>query len=178
MGPPQYDCLKVVPNSFDVPWEKAVITEGPSDALALELMRVILGKAHTHAIYPGTSASNLGTLISLNIGWATDFKILLDSDKEGMKQKKKYIKEFALTTEAFLELPEKVLKMEQMFSDRDLKALYRIAFHQTTSNVNKKEFLSVLRTLVSKAEAVKDDIDSVLTKETKSNFEQIFAGLT
>ena len=90
---PLYDCLQIVPNSFDIPWKKAIITEGPSDASTLELMQVILEEEATHVIYPGTSASNLSTLISLNIGWSASFRVLLDSDAEGKRQKARYMKD-------------------------------------------------------------------------------------
>ena len=71
-----------VPNNFDIPWQKAFITEGPSDALILQLMHRVLDEKVTHAIYPGSSAANVGTLIALNMGWNVDFKVLLDSDSE------------------------------------------------------------------------------------------------
>ena len=84
---PLYDCLQIVPNSFDIPWNQAIITEGPSDATTLEVMQLVLGEKGTHVIYPGTSASNLSTLISLNIAWSASFKILLDSDTEGKNKR-------------------------------------------------------------------------------------------
>ena len=71
---PLANLLQLIPNNFTVPWEKAIITEGPSDRNILELMyRVVSKNDPGFVIYPGTNAYNLATLISLNIAWKADF---------------------------------------------------------------------------------------------------------
>ena len=123
---PLYDCLKIVPNSFDIPWDHAIITEGPSDATTLEVMQLILGEEATHVIYPGSSAGNLSTLISLNIGWSANFKVLLDSDSEGKKQKARYMEEFALPESQFVMQSENRPEIERMFDKAELVDLYQV----------------------------------------------------
>lgn len=125
---PLYDCLQIVPTSFDIPWSQAIITEGPSDATTLEVMQLVLKEETTHVIYPGSSASNLSTLISLNLGWSACFRVLLDSDSEGKKQKARYMKEFSLPPSQFVTLPQKRPKIEQMFEKTELVKLYEFAF--------------------------------------------------
>lgn len=174
---PLFDCLNVVPNNFDIPWEQAIITEGPSDALTLELMQTILDEPITHAIYPGTTASDLGTLISLNSGWRADFKILLDSDDEGKKQQARYIDEYGLAEDHFVLLPQKAKEIEGMFTDKELCDLYEIAFEEKTNDVSKKQYLALMRALQAKVQTNKEDVQSVLTKATKDTFSDLFKKL-
>ena len=167
---PLYDCLKIVPNSFDIPWEKAIITEGPSDATTLELMQVILGEEPTHVIYPGTSASNLSTLISLNIGWSASFRVLLDSDAEGRKQKARYMKEFGLQDCQFVMHSKKRPEIEKMFDQSELIKLYQFAFGEQVKSVNKKQYLELIRMLLVKAKADKNQLVSLIADSTKERF--------
>jgi hypothetical protein len=48
---------------------------------------------------PSTGAGNLDTLISLYIAWGKEFVVLLDSDKEGRDQKKRYVERFGALME-------------------------------------------------------------------------------
>ena len=174
---PLFDCLNIVPNNFDIPWELAIITEGPSDALALELMQTVLKEPSTHAIYPGTSASDLSTLISLNLGWRTCFKVLLDSDKEGRGQKSRYMDELGLEEEAFVLLPAAHPKIEKMFSPQDLSKLHEIAFDEPNDRVSKKEFLALMRTLSAKPEKYKARATKAISGDTKGRFKTLLQEL-
>ncbi len=165
---PLYDCLQIVPNNFNIPWDKAIITEGPADATTLEVMQSVLKEDVTHVIYPGTSASNLSTLISLNIGWSAKFKILLDSDKEGRKQKERYMKEFSLPESQFVLHSDKRPEIEYMFEKAELSALYEFAFNEHVEKLNKKQFLQLMRVLFVKKESHKDKILPLIGKDTRS----------
>lgn len=167
---PLYDCLNIVPSNFNIPWQKAIITEGPSDALVLELMQIILDDNRTHAIYPGTTASDLSALISLNLGWGADFKILLDSDQEGLKQKERYENDFSLLSGTFVLLPTDRTEIEQMFDQSELCELYEFAFGNIVTEVSKKQFLALMRTLLSKAQTNKLKIKSIVSKSTQARF--------
>ena len=174
---PLYDCLQIVPNSFDIPWKQAIITEGPSDATTLELMQLVLEEDATHVIYPGTGASNLSTLISLNIGWSASFRILLDSDAEGKKQKARYMKDFGLPECQFVMHPKKRPEIERMFDKAELIDLYRFAFGEQVKAVNKKQFLALTRILLVKAELDKQGLASLIAESTKERFTKLFQAL-
>lgn len=174
---PLYDCLQIVPNHHSIPWEKAIITEGPSDALVLDLMREVLGLAKEEVIYPGTSASNLSTLISLNIGWGADFSILLDSDKAGFKEKGRYEKSFGLSDGVIVTLPGSKTRIESMFTDNEKMKLYNIAFKKTTSEVSKDDFLATLKVLHTKKDKLLSEVDNIITKQTRAKFATLFAKL-
>lgn len=139
---PLADILNIVPNNFDIPCEKAVITEGPSDMNFLYVMAAAFNKntRPNVAIYPGSSASNLGTLISFNLGWGANFKVLLDGDDEGRYSKEKYMAEYQLESSRFVLLPDGK-KVEDMISAKDLAALGGlIDVNIKGSKINKKEF--------------------------------------
>ncbi len=174
---PLYDALNVVPNNFDIPWEFAIITEGPSDALALELMETVLAEKHSHAIYPGSSASNLSTLITLNIGWGAKFRILLDSDKEGRDQRAAYIKNLGLVEQDFVMLPGSNTKLEDMFKEEEKSALYTLAFGEPNDKVSKNELLAILRELHAQRESLAGAVGSALGAETKQQFRHILTAL-
>lgn len=77
--------LEFVPN--------AVITEGKNDYYTFNLYHAIAGTEPLNWL-PGTSSSSMSVLISLYMGWARPFVLLLDSDKEGKQQKKRYIEAY------------------------------------------------------------------------------------
>ena len=177
---PLYDCLQIVPNSFDVPWNKAIITEGPSDAAAIEVMQKLLDIKVAHVVYPGSSASNLSTLISLNLGWSASFRILLDADKEGRKQRKRYIEEFSLPESLFVIQSEDRPEMEDLFERSELVGLYEFAFGECIRKVEKKQFLELMRVLFLRvdAESVRDDISALIGEATKKRFVDLINALT
>ncbi len=168
---PLFDFLNIVPTNFDIPWKKALVTEGPSDALIIEMMLKILDYKIDMAIYPGTSASNLSTLISLNLGWGAEFKVLLDSDNEGVESKEKYINQFGLDDSYFLMLPSSKNKIEKMFKEIERTNLYQLATSETINKVSKKQFLSMARILHSTVADNKESILERLSQETINSFD-------
>ncbi|HEY8963777.1 MAG TPA: AAA family ATPase [Alphaproteobacteria bacterium] len=174
---PLYDCLNIVPNNFSIPWQKAIITEGPSDALVLEVMENLFDEEPTHAIYPGTSASDLKDLISLNIGWGADFKILLDSDDEGIIQKKSYMDQFGLPEEMFVMIPEGNKEIEYMFSEAERCSLYELSMGEKVKEVSKKQFLAMFRTLAISGRSKKSEIKKLLSRETQASLFDLLKAL-
>ena len=174
---PLFDALNIVPNNFDIPWEKAIITEGPSDALTLEVIEAALKSKHTHAIYPGSSASNLSTLISLNLGWGARFRVLLDSDKEGTDNKAAYIKSLGLVDGDFVLLPGTKTKIEGMFTKAEKAELYKLAFDEANENVSKNEFLATMRALHPNRDAHAKAVAKILGQDTKSKFQNVLISL-
>ena len=177
---PLYDCLQIVPNSFDIPWTKAIITEGPSDAAAIQVMQRLLGISVDFVIYPGSSACNLSTLISLNMGWAASFRILLDSDKEGKRQKDRYVEEFSLSDDQFVMHSRDRPEIEDVFEQSELVELYEFAFGQKVKKVKKNQFLQLMRLLFGKVDAKpdRDHINAIIGNATKDRFMVLIKSLT
>ena len=175
---PLANVLQLIPNSLDVPWDTAVVTEGPSDRHALLVMhRVLFGEDPLWVIYPGTSAFNLRPLISLNLGWGSEFRVLLDSDDAGKEAQERYMEEFSLDKSIIMLLPEDGKKIEGYFTDDEKKSLYELAFGKgKTSNVTKNEFKSVLSVLAA-GDRPGGEIAKWLGEETRARFESLFQAL-
>lgn len=148
---PLADALDIVPFNVDIGYENALITEGKSDADVLEIMyKVIFLKNPNFVIYPGTSASNLSSLISLNIGWGTNFKVLLDSDREGLKNAAKYKDVFDLDDGQVLTLDPKGEEMEGLISEVDKSELFKAATGESAKKISKKQLSAALSVLSGK----------------------------
>lgn len=175
---PLANLLNIIPNSLNVPWEKAILTEGPSDRhVLLGMYRILNGEAlKSHVIYPGTSASNLSTLISLNIGWNSKFRVLLDGDEAGLEAGQKYIGQFNLLDEiVYLESPKK--KIEKCFTIEESNAIRNLTLDVTSNdNVSKKEFASMWA-IISETGEYDNKILKLLDNGTKHLFEQLFSKL-
>ena len=88
--------LQIQPFSLDVSWQKVLLVEGIYDYCGFKLMfEKVLNKTCNFVIMPGTSASNLSTLLSLHIGWSAKICVLLDDDDEGRTQAERYRKDFS-----------------------------------------------------------------------------------
>ena len=177
---PLYDCLQIVPNSLEVPWSKAIITEGPADAAAIEVMRKLMDVDLDHVVYPGSGAANLSTLISLNLGWSSHFRILLDADNEGRKAMARYIADFSLPDSQFVMQPDDRPKIEKLFERSELVELYRIAFGSRVGRVKKKQFLELMRVIFLKMGTKSDrkEVDAVIGEATRSRFADLIKSLT
>lgn len=173
---PLANLLGLIPNTFDIPWPKAIITEGPSDMKVLKVMfkSLFKNKEMEFVIYPGASAQKLSSLISLNIGWGANFKVLLDSDKAGKEAQCKYIEDFDLSENEILTLPIDNKKIESYFTKEEQISLYKLAFEkEDKEKVNKKEFSSMFSVLILNPEKI-EKIAEILSKDTKSNFLELF----
>ena len=98
---PILDVLEYRPSEIDS-IKPSVIVEGKNDFYTL--LYIVASPCLCHAssswcILPATGCSAMDALISLHLGWAKDFVIILDDDAEGRKQKQRYIKEFGLIVE-------------------------------------------------------------------------------
>ena len=176
---PLYDCLQIVPNNLDIPWKRAIITEGPSDAITIQVMQAVLGQEKTHAIYPGGTASNLSTLISLSLGWSASFKILLDSDKAGIQAKERYMREFSLPPDQFVMHDLQRPEIERVFDKNELVELYEFAFEEKVKTVNKDQYLALIRELFTlvKTKKGKQKVASAISKDTKQRFTDLLQEL-
>ena len=173
---PLANLLQLVPNSLVVPWEKAVITEGYSDKDVLSVMHMALMNTDPpFVIYPGTNAYNLGTLISLNIGWKADFRVVLDSDESGRQARDRYLDEYGLDDSVVLTLPEENKKIEGYFTEEEKKKLYELAFGKShSSKIKKKEFAATMAVLSSNSVA-SHQVAQLLCDDTVGKFREVFS---
>ncbi|MDO6433084.1 AAA family ATPase [Flavitalea sp. BT771] len=155
-----------------------IFLEGKNDFYILSYFQNIIFKAaFTFNFTPSTGSGNLDTLISLYIGWTTKFMILLDSDKEGKKQKERYVKNFGILVEKVIFTLEDInpswkdFEMEDLFEKSDL-----ISFQQTCYPVsvefNKTHFNRAIQ------ENLTNKIYFQFSGNTIANFNVIFQHLT
>ena len=123
-----------------------VITEGKNDYYALNFLQSkLFDKSDMLKIIPGTSSSNLEALISLYLGWGRKFIILLDSDKEGLKQKKRYEETYGLSISDLIYTYENIdikwanYEIEDLFTVAD-KIKVQIRYYPSDNNYQKKIF--------------------------------------
>lgn len=173
---PIANLLNIIPNTFSIPWNKCVITEGPSDRhVLIPMYRILNENEIDFTIYPGNSAHNLGTLISLNIGWNSKFKVLLDSDKEGRLAADKYKERYGIDAE-ILFLPDSNNKIEKCFSTKEKEEIKELVMNESGENVTKKEF-ATMWALICEDSSFDDELSKILSPNTKSIFNEIFKQL-
>lgn len=96
---PILDVLEYRPSNLELALD-AVFFEGKNDSYAMALAALQLGIDISQICFmPGTSSSNLRTPIQLYLGWGRKFVVILDADKEGYAQKRRYEVEFGKAVE-------------------------------------------------------------------------------
>lgn len=173
---PLADLLQLIPTSLEVPWDRAVITEGVSDSHVLLIMYRLLFEVDNppFVIYPGTNAFNLGSLISLNLGWQARFCVVLDDDDAGRRAARTYRTEFGLGEDRVFVLPDLGKKIEGYFSADEKKALYRRAFDRDAGKkVKKKEFAATVAYLAADSSLAKN-LQDCIGEPTRERFEELF----
>lgn len=174
---PLANLLNIIPNVFDIPWKQCIITEGPSDRHILYVIhQIAFNKTPDFAIYPGTSANDLDHIISLNIGWNANFKILLDSDSKGIEQQKRYIEEYFIPVEDVKILPETNKNIEDYLPVDERIELYKLIYKVSIKDdVSKKETASMFALLSSDESLLKKVIQQkIFSTKTIDNFKRIF----
>ncbi|SEO14279.1 Predicted ATP-dependent endonuclease of the OLD family, contains P-loop ATPase and TOPRIM domains [Flavobacterium sp. CF108] len=148
----------------------SIITEGKNDYYTYNYIQEIILKTRKNLRFiPGTSASNLESLISLYLGWGSKFVVLLDSDKEGAKQKNRYEENFGLSVSELLITYEDIdsawknFETEKIFTKEDQLKIQQTNY-PTDSTYNKKLFNRSIQELYIRNESVE------LSAETLENF--------
>lgn len=117
---PILDRLDIAPSKFDYR-AGGVFVEGKSDFYILKYIFDILLK-DGFPIFPAVGAGTMGALISLSRGWGLQIRILLDGDKKGREEKKRYMKDFFLSEREIFTLAEictGISTIEDAISDED-----------------------------------------------------------
>jgi len=170
---PVLDVLDYSPSNLES-LSNCILMEGKNDFYTMAYFQeIILSKAEKLNITPSTGAGNLDTLISLYIGWGKEFVILLDSDKEGLIQKKRYIDKFGIIVESKIFTLEdidpswKKIGMEKMFEDEEALKFQQTSYPTSVSydkplfNRTIQEYLINKRTFAF-CEQTKNNIDKIL----------------
>jgi energy-coupling factor transporter ATP-binding protein EcfA2 len=91
---PILDLLEYRPSNLEAVPE-VVMLEGKSDYNCIRYLsqRVDAGNRLPHMV-PGAGAGSLDSVIQLYVGWGSNFVVLLDSDREGINQKRRYDEKF------------------------------------------------------------------------------------
>lgn len=169
---PILDVLDYAPSNLES-LSKCVFLEGKNDFYTLAYFQeIILGATKILNLAPSTGSGNLDTLISLYIGWGKEFVILLDSDKEGSRQKKRYIENFGILVEPRIfalddvETSWKGFKMEKLFDASEALGFQQTSYPGSTS-INKTHFnRSIQESLVNKRAYP-------FIQSTKDNFQKL-----
>jgi hypothetical protein len=147
--------------------------EGKNDFYTLKYFKdTILKNNSNFSVIPSTGAGNLDTLISLYIGWGKNFIILLDSDKEGQKQKDRYIKvygeyiEYQVFTLGDIDSSWYNFKMEDLFSMTDRDSL-QLSKYPETKNYKKTFFNRTIQEYLINKEVFEFD------EVTTGNFQKV-----
>ena len=166
---PILEVLDYIPANLElVP--KVVITEGKNDFYTFNYYQITI-KNYKYPIkfIPGTSANKLENLISLYLGWGTNFVVLLDSDKAGKKQQERYIELFGESIEDVIITYEDIndswknFQTEQLFSENSQLEIQKNNYPDV-GKFNKKLFNRSLQENYSINKSIK------LDKETLGNF--------
>lgn len=174
---PILDVLDYTPSNLEnLP--NCVFLEGKNDYYTLAYFNeVIFNNKYELNLAPSTGSGNLDTLISLYIGWGKEFIILLDSDKEGHKQKSRYIEKFGIIVEQRIytlqDIDSTWLKngLEKLFEDSESLIFQQTSYPDSTE-YNKTHFnRTIQESLINKR-----DFD--FSQQTKDNIEKILKFLT
>jgi len=173
---PILDVLDYAPSNVEmVP--NAVFVEGKSDFYLYKYFSEVLTKQKLdYKFIPGTGSGTLKTLISLYLGWGKDFIILLDYDREGLRQKKSYIDKFGEALEnrifTYTEIDRAWTNtaLEKLLS-KDDKLTIQKKHNPQAINYSKKAFNRGLQELLAINESC------TLDKETLTKIEKILVFL-
>lgn len=168
---PILEVLDYKPSTLELVPE-VIITEGKNDFYTLNYFQQILKNKDLIKIIPGTSASNLESLISLYLGWGSKFVVLLDDDKQGKIQKERYINTFGeILNNSIFTLKDvnsswEKFELEKLIEAEDqtkiIKEIYKV------SEINKSNLNRSLQELYIKNTVLE------FSKQTESNFKNLF----
>lgn len=139
---PILDRLEVVPSRLDLQ-RSAVILEGRSDYYILRYATKLLGTPDL-PLMPGMGAGTFGALAAMNVGWNLGFLFVLDGDKQGEAEKKRYAMEYGMPLKSIVTLSEVVpaIKVIEDVIDAEAKATIsdRLGIKSAPSKAQIKRF--------------------------------------
>lgn len=162
--------------------KKCVVLEGITDHYYLNAFKIVLNIGEEYALIPACGVKNIRPLISILLGWGSNFKAIFDDGKEGKSTYKdlgKYL--FANDDDGLTKVVKKLVDfdgIEDLFTREDFYKHILKEKMDSSSTKNseiaksrKKELLARLFLEDAKSEKIKEND---LSDETKNNFKQIF----
>ena len=156
---PVLDLLQYRPSELE-PVPEAVLLEGKSDFALLRYCAEVLGLGEAPILVPGLSATTMGSLIALHLGWGKDFVVLLDSDAAGVEQAARYTEEFGpMLTKRIVMLSDvaqaDVTAIESLLTKTDRKAIIDAVLPPKGRPSEKKALYQALQELLATGQEVK-----------------------
>jgi predicted ATPase len=152
-----------------------VITEGKCDYFTFRYFDEIVfnNTEPKYKFYPGHGATKLDLPIGLYESWGRPYIVLLDADKQGSDQKKRYTKELSDPNHIFtfedIESSYKGSSAEDLFTNHE-KVCISKEFNSSLKEYEKSAFNTGLQILLAEKR-----VPSYLTETTKKKFEKILA---
>jgi hypothetical protein len=166
---PIQEALDYAPSPLEFP-SSVVLVEGKTDFFAINYFASILKvKKVWPEIFPGGGAGTLDPLISLLYGWGKEFIVLVDSDKAGETQKKRYEDKFELIVASCIYTLEDInpawkgYRIEQLIGQVDIE-LIRKSIFPDQGKLGKKQLHLAVQELIMRKEALP------FSKATLNNF--------
>lgn len=174
---PILDVLEYCPSNLESVAD-VIMVEGKNDFYAINyLQEVILKPKKRIVLLPGSGSGSLDPVIRLYYAWGRNFIVLLDSDAEGKKQKKRYQDVFSGIIQNRLFVFEDIepswsnCGMEKLFEPNDLLNVQKSVFPDS-KNFDKKLFnLAIQENLVKKYSVP-------LGKKTTDTFKELLGFLS
>ena len=160
--------------------ERCVALEGITDHYYLTAMKELLNIKDSYSLIPAVGVPNIRPLVSVLIGWGTDFKVVFDdgAGKRLYADLSKY-----LYPNDSISLEKHIMKLdgfdgiEDLFDPSDFDTYVvgsaradKSAKNSTVAKLHKKELLA--RLFLEKANTQSDKI--TLSDATKKNFQKVF----
>lgn len=169
---PILDVLEYRPSNLEAIRDVTMV-EGKNDFYTLSYFQnIIFRSERTIPILPGTSASNLTTVIQLYYAWGKKFIVLLDGDNEGKKQKKRYYDTFgSIVTDRIFTLGDVDSSWEGYTTERLLKSVDALNIQKSVYS-NEEKFSKKFLNLALQENLVNSSSVN-LSKTTKDRFKKL-----
>lgn len=175
---PILDLLDYAPSAVE-PAQTIVITEGKNDWYTFQYLNEIIGlkKKYDFHFYAGAGADQLWEIIRIYLSWGSNFIIVLDGDKTGIKAKEAYIKEFdGFINDKIFTLKDILgndWETEDMFVETESERIIDTAFGSGVyKSSDKKDLKSKFNLAINQLLVEKKSVQ--INKPTKANFEKMF----
>jgi predicted ATPase len=157
--------LEYVPN--------VVITEGKFDWFIFKFFKEVVfsDNSQDYNFYPGHGASKLDLPIALYEAWGRKYIVILDSDKEGIEQRIRYMKELSDDRHIFsledVDVSFKKITTEELFDDNEKLSVSR-EFNVRLNSYEKSAFNTGIQILY-----IEKRIPAYLSDSTKTKMKAI-----
>jgi AAA15 family ATPase/GTPase len=169
---PVLDLLEYRPSTLE-PIPNVVLVEGKSDYFLIRYMIDVIGLPEDLRTVPGGGAGSLDPVIRLHLGWGKSFVVMLDADREGKEQKKRYESEFgpALINRCVL-LPDvcgdpKAIEAEKLLSANDVRIILDAVYAPGVARPTPKKALrNAVMELLARAQSVPIEAETIARFQT------------